>query len=401
MKSEFPLARIFSSDELHVGLTADFEREISVEDIATFARLSGDANPLHVDSVYAIDSGYQARVVHGAFQVSLASCLIGMSLPGRDVLLGSVNARFPLPLYYPCRVIVTGEVTSWNRQSQTGSLKVNVRNAESQIPTSEIFLTFTLREQREIAPILDLQQTTPVHPKTDRRIVLVTGASGGLGAALVAELSTQYYVLAMTGSRALNSRLQANPNVFGFEGNLQSSTWEDQLASALQEQRLYGAVHAAWPGAPHGSLLQTDERVMEQQLSFGTSKTVGLARFLAAHADPLGGRLVVLGSIYATGKPILNMATYSLGKAALEHTVRLLAPELAIKKITVNVVSPSFVAAGMNQQTSDRQRIKETAMVPMGRLCREEDINAMVRYLLSPEASFVSGQVIGLYGGQL
>lgn len=65
---------------------------------------SGDANPLHVDSEYACQSNFAGRVVHGAFQVALASALIGMRLPGRNVLLGSANAKFPAPLYYPCRV---------------------------------------------------------------------------------------------------------------------------------------------------------------------------------------------------------------------------------------------------------------------------------------------------------
>jgi 3-oxoacyl-[acyl-carrier protein] reductase len=401
MISKFPEATIVTPEQIYVGLSAHFEREITEEDVYRFARNSGDANPLHVDADYAKESNFEGRIVHGAFQVGLASALIGMHLPGREVLLGSVTARFPLPLYYPARVHVSGQIISWNLPNQTGTLKVTVREADSQIPTAEIFLGFTFHRQRRQAVSVSTSLPRQLKETENRDIVLVTGASGGIGSSLVANLSMNYYVLAMVRKGSLDESLRSNPNILEFEADLRSPGWEQQLEAVLQGKQLYGIVHAAWPGAPHGSLLQSDDEVIEQQLTFGASRTIGLARFLSSHGDAKGGRLIVLGSIYATHKPLITLASYSLGKATVEHTVRLLAPELARKKITVNVISPSFIATGMNKQTGDKQRMKEAAMVPMGRLCGEEDVNGMVRYLLSPEASFVSGQVIGLSGAQL
>jgi len=90
-----------------------------------------------------------------------------------------------------------------------------------------------------------------------------------------------------------------------------------------------------------------------------------------------------------------------LAKACLEHTVRLLAPELARKKVTINAVSPSFLPLGINKQVSERQKMMESATIPMGRLCSVEDVVGTINYLLSQEASFVSGQVLMLTGGQL
>ena len=107
---------------------------------------------------------------------------------------------------------------------------------------------------------------------------------------------------------------------------------------------------------PHGGLLQAPDESIRQQLEFGTTQTIRLARFLADHADAAGGRFIALGSIYGSQKPALNLAAYSLGKTALETTVRLLAPELARKQITINAVCPSFVPVGMNQQSAERQR---------------------------------------------
>ena len=87
MTHVFPEAKVFAAEDLRVGLRAEFEREISEADILAFAANSGDANPLHVDAAYASGTAYGGRLVHGAFQVGLASALIGMHLPGRSVLL--------------------------------------------------------------------------------------------------------------------------------------------------------------------------------------------------------------------------------------------------------------------------------------------------------------------------
>src|SRR5207253_7014823 len=60
-------------------------------------------------------------------------------------LLGSVNARFLAPLYFPCRVRVGGEITAWNPASRAGSVRVTVSDLVSLAPTSEITMAFTLQ----------------------------------------------------------------------------------------------------------------------------------------------------------------------------------------------------------------------------------------------------------------
>jgi 3-oxoacyl-[acyl-carrier protein] reductase len=95
------------------------------------------------------------------------------------------------------------------------------------------------------------------------------------------------------------------------------------------------------------------------------------------------------------------MASYSLGKASLEHTIKLLAPELAQKDVTINVLCPSFIPTGINKHADERRCKIEASRIPMGRLCAPSDIIGAVRYFLSRESSFVSGQVLEISGGQL
>src|SRR5258708_40115371 len=107
-----------------------------------------------------------------------------MHLPGRDVLLGSVNARFLAPLYFPCRVRVSGEITAWNPASRAGSVRVTVSDLASLAPTSEITMAFMLQAGKTEQTPVTAQQSTPVEmafaPDTNnRKNLILTGASGG------------------------------------------------------------------------------------------------------------------------------------------------------------------------------------------------------------------------------
>lgn len=393
-----PAARVLGAADLRVGLADEIERDLTEEDVLAFARLSGDHNPLHVDADYARATNYQGRIVHGALQVGLASAMLGMHLPGRNVLFGAANARFLAPLYFPCRVRVRGEITTWSAEERRGTLIVLVHEASSLVTTAEIHASFTLHEQREEAAPM-ASPATP-SPTDDRRVLLVTGASGGVGAALVRHLAAESAVLALVHRAPLDPALAELPSVTEVRADLGAPGFEDRVLAALGGRALHGVVHAAWPGLPLGGLLAATDDVIDRQVAFGTTQTVRLARLLFAHTAG-DGRMVVLGSIAGTQKPTINAAAYSLGKAALEHTVRLLAPELARKGVTINAVCPGYLPVGMNKQAGDRQRLREAAQIPLGRLCAPEDVAGMVDYLLSNAGAFVSGQIIGLTGGQI
>jgi 3-hydroxybutyryl-CoA dehydratase len=392
-------ARVFTVDDLRIGLEAEFEREITEADVASFADLSHDWNPLHLDRSYAEQTNYGGRIVHGAFQVALASAMAGMYLPGRQVVVGSFLCRFAAPLRYPSRVRVRGEITAWIPQSASGTLRVRVVELSSLTLTSEIHVGFALHESRagQLQEREEPEIATPPQDKQDKPIVLVTGASGGLGHTLASTLSEAYHVLGMARS------LPEPSKQIGLEwvaADLNSVDWEQAAERQLRGRPLYGIVHAAWPSGPQGSLLDLESDAISAQVQFGSVATVRIARFLRSRAAG-SARLVILGTTAATLKPVLNMSAYSLGKATLEHAVRLLAPELARSAITINLVVPSFVPVGMNSAKTNRVILTETAKVPLGKLCAPEDVSRAVEFFLSGNASFITGQMLPLTGGQL
>jgi 3-oxoacyl-[acyl-carrier protein] reductase len=386
-------ARDLEGRDLRVGLSASFEREVDAQDVIAFADLSGDHNPLHIDAAYAGGTNYGRPIVHGAFQVALASAMAGMLLPGKRALLGSMRSRFPAPLYYPCTAVVQGEIVSWFPASLSGMLRVRILDRATSALTTEVHMGFGLHEARTEA-IEHKGGAAPGAGVRLRELVLVTGAGGAVGRGLVDLLADRFDVLGLV------RRAPAAPDSRLVACDLESEDWEEQAHAALGDRPLYALIHAAWPEAPKGGLLDVEMAAIRRQLEFGGPLTIRLARWLAGHAGEQG-RLVLLGSTAATLHPELAMAGYSLGKAAMEHAVRLLAPELARRRITVNAILPSYMPIGMNRTKTERASLLEAAKVPLGRLCNIDDIGASIEYFLSPAASFVTGQLLPLTGGRL
>jgi NAD(P)-dependent dehydrogenase (short-subunit alcohol dehydrogenase family)/acyl dehydratase len=389
--------RVLLPADLKVGLTAAFDRTVGPEDIQSFADLSGDHNPLHVDADYARTTNYGRQIAHGAFQVALASALAGMHLPGRNVVVGSYLSRFPAALLIPAEVRVQGEITGWTPSTSTGTMRVTVVDLKRSLVTAEILVTFGLHEKRAPAAVTGAEPLQVT--ESDQPVVLVTGAGGALGVELVKALAGAYRVLALCRSQ-IPEEFSALAGVYSLNADLEDPDWETTLDAAVPAGPVYGVVHGGWPGAPKGSLLDTDPSIIARQVEFGSLVTIRLARWLIRRASK-EARFIAVSTTAASVKPVVGLSAYSLGKATLEHTVKLLAPELARHGITINAIQPSLMPLGMNSTLTQRAVLGETAKVPAGRLCTPPDVAATVKYLLSRESSFVTGQVFALTGGQL
>lgn len=389
-------ARILDAAEIAVGLKSSFERQVTVEDVESFANLTGDHNPLHTDESYAEQTNCGRRIVHGAFQIGLASRMVGMYLPGQNVVVGSMRSRFPRPLFFPSTVTVQGEITVWLPQAVNGTVRVRVIETSQSVLTAEIHVGFSLHEKRQQQSV---ERGPAVAKSTGLPLVLLTGAGSSIGPHLLQRLSASYQVLGLVRSRSRAAELLGEGNTELVECDLSSEDWESAADAALGGRPVFGIVHAAWPGAPQGGLLALDVETVASQVDFGGLTTIRLARWLARHARG-GGRMVVVGST-STIRPVLNLVAYSLGKVVMEQTVRFLAPELAGKGISINAVLPSYMQLGMNGTQSRHAILTETSKVPLGRLCTAADVAGGIEYLLSEQGAFVSGQILPLTGGHL
>src|SRR5688500_16864098 len=90
--------RLARLDDFAPGRTASFAKTITAADIAAFADLSGDVNPLHVDEEFAGSTFFGGRIAHGMLSASLLSTVIGCLLPGTGAIYRSQNLRFLRPV---------------------------------------------------------------------------------------------------------------------------------------------------------------------------------------------------------------------------------------------------------------------------------------------------------------
>lgn len=110
------------------------------------------------------------------------------------------------------------------------------------------------------------------------------------------------------------------------------------------------------------------------------------------------GRIVNIASVVGIiGNP--GQANYAASKAGVIGFTKSMARELASRNITVNAIAPGYIETDMTSKLSDEQRKKLTDLIPMSRLGKPEDIAKVVGFLCSPEADYITGQVIAVDGG--
>ncbi|MBL8789144.1 MAG: 3-oxoacyl-[acyl-carrier-protein] reductase [Rhizobiales bacterium] len=236
------------------------------------------------------------------------------------------------------------------------------------------------------------------------KTALITGASGGIGAAVARALHGAGATIAISGTRA--NVLEDLKAALGGE---RVHVLTCNLSSADDVEKLIPAAEAAMGGLDilvnnagitrDGLAMRMKDEDWQQVLDVNLTSSFRLARAaIKLMMKKRWGRIISVTSVVGvTGNP--GQANYVASKAGLSGMSKSLAQEVASRNVTVNCVAPGFIATPMTDALNDKQKEAILGRIPSGRMGASEDIAAAVLYLASEEAGYVTGQTLHVNGG--
>lgn len=238
------------------------------------------------------------------------------------------------------------------------------------------------------------------------KIALVTGASRGLGQAIALELGRQQATVVGTatseaGAEAIRARF-ADSGING-QGMVLDVTDKDsisRLVNAVGTELGVPQILVNNAGITRDTLMMrmkdSDwQAVIDTNLSSVFRVTQAC---LKGMLKARWGRIVSISSVVGLSGNA-GQVNYAAAKAGLLGFSKSLAREVAPRGITVNLVAPGFIDTDMTRALTDEHRQALLTNVPAGRLGAPEDIAAAVAFLVSPQASYITGETINVNGG--
>lgn len=232
---------------------------------------------------------------------------------------------------------------------------------------------------------------------------LVTGASGGIGAAIARQLHAAGATVALSGTR------QAPLAALAAELGSRAHVTPADLSDAQSVEALPKSAIEAMGGLDilvNNAGITRDQLLMrlsdaDWQAVLDVNLTAAM-RLSRAVMRPMmkarWGRIVNIGSVVgSTGNA--GQANYAAAKAGLIGFTKSLAAEVASRGITANVVAPGFIATPMTDALTDDQKARINAQIPAGRMGTPDEIAAAVLFLAAPASDYVTGSTLHVNGG--
>jgi 3-oxoacyl-[acyl-carrier protein] reductase len=386
-------------DKIQPGDEAQFEKTISAEDVDSFAIISGDSNPLHMDEDFARRTNFGRRVVHGMLLASYVSTLVGTHCPGSGALWSQQSFRWQAPVFIGDRIHL--KLVVKHKSTGSRSLAIAIKGFNQH---REVFM-----DGEGVVSVLEERLTKRDAP-INERIVLVTGATHEIGTAISLALARAGATVVVNYRNNVVAAEELCALLEAAGGKAMAICADLADANAIQlgvrqiQEKLQTPIDLLINAAGSFPELRPFMEMTWAEMQATVESHLG-ATFNCCQAvipgmtERKSGRIINIGSAFLHTTPMANWSSFLIAKAAVQTLTRSLAVELGPLGIRVNMVSPGLLEAEAGVELPNRFRKVQAMQTPLRRLASPADVAAVVLALSSAAGEFITGADIPVCGG--
>jgi 3-oxoacyl-[acyl-carrier protein] reductase len=393
---------------LFVGHRASVRKTITLDDVKTFAELSGDYNELHVSDEFAARTEFERIVVHGLLHASLLSHLCGSKIPGQGGLCLSQAFNFTKPVFIGDTVEAVGIVKSINPVTRVIEIKTEIVNQHGdRVLDGEA----KVKVLRLPAPPSDksVQKVESMANLLTGKVALVTGASRGIGRAIAGSLAAHGATVWINYNRSQGAAEDLAKEIRQSGGEcfiVKADVTQDRDVAAMiesiaQKGGIDILVNNAGPKIVSGSFHDQSWAGMQAAFDHVVGSVFRVTKGALPHLTKSKGRVINVLAAAVLGRTALTWLPFVTAKGALLSFTKNLAQELGPSGVRINMVSPSIVDTDLVSDVPEKIRQMAVSRTPLRRIATVQDVAGAVLFLASPYADFVTGDNLLVTGGEV